>query len=122
MFNTNPTPFVKSPWLVVEVFLVFLVVRLLGEFMGAVAGEVPQLGLAVAELAIGLGLSQPTFSGKRWGYVAMGCYLIFTGLSMFWLLLGGAGAIAWIYHGPLAVFFAAGGLKLLLHNPASERK
>ncbi len=122
MFNTKLTPFVKSPWLVVEVFLVFLVARLVGDFMGAMAGESSQLGMGVAELAIGLALSQPAFSGKRWGYVVMGLYLIIYGLSMFWLLLDGAATITWIYHGLLAVFFAAGGLKLLLHNPASERK
>lgn len=113
----NRTPSLKmlrSPWSVVEVFLIFLVASLIGEFMGASIGEGSQTGLALAELAIGLALAWPVFSGNKYARWGMAAYLLYYGLCTFWLLMdGGADTITWIYHLPLALYFAAGGLKLL---------
>lgn len=112
----------RSPWMVVEVFVLFLMASTFGEFMGAVMGDPSQLGLAVMELAIGLALAWPALSGLRWAYVCMGLYLLFFGFATAWLLLRSGGeAVSPFYHWPLAIFFAAGGLKLLLTRPRPER-
>ncbi|MGE4506971.1 MAG: hypothetical protein AB7D51_16620 [Desulfovibrionaceae bacterium] len=108
-------PMLRSPWNVVELFVLFLAASFIGELVGALRGEGAQLGLALAELAIGLALSWPVFSGRTFGRWLMGGYLIYYGLATFWLLLEqGTETFSFAYHAPLAAFFAAGGLKLLL--------
>ncbi|MBU1247961.1 MAG: hypothetical protein KKB70_04620 [Proteobacteria bacterium] len=122
MSKTNPTPFVKSPWSVIEVFVLFLIVSTVGEFMGAYMGEYNDLSLAVIEMGIGLALAFPALSGKRWALVLMGLYLIYYGLCTFWLLLEGGTTISWIIHGPLSIYLAAGGLNLLFFRPPPPEK
>jgi hypothetical protein len=108
-------PMLRSPWNVVELFVLFLAASFIGELVGALRGEGAQLGLALAELAIGLALSWPVFSGRTFGRWLMGGYLIYYGLATFWLLLEqGTETFSFAYHAPLAAFFAAGGFKLLL--------
>jgi hypothetical protein len=113
---------VTSPWRVVEVFVIYLAASTVGEFMGAAMGEGAQLDLAVMELALGLLLSWPALMGKRWGYVLMGGYLLYFGLSLFWLLLRGAPLFSWAYQGTLSLYLAAGGLKMLLTQPEQPAK
>lgn len=109
------TPMARSPWNVVELFVLFLLASFIGELMGVVLGEGGQLGLALFELALGLGLAWPVFTGRTFGRWLMGAYLVYYGLATFWLLMeGDTDAVSWAYHLPLAFFFAAGGLKLML--------
>lgn len=119
--SENKSRLIKSPWSVVEVFVLFLLASLVGEGMGAAMGEGSQLVLAALELVIGLALAAPALTGKRWGLILMGLYLMYYGLCTFWLLLEGADTITWIYHGPLSAYFAAGGLKLLFHRPEPNK-
>lgn len=122
MPDTENSKLIVSPWRVVEVFVLYLLASTVGEFMGAAMGEGSQLNLAVIEFGLALVLSWPALTGKRWGYIAMGIYLIYYGLCTFWLLMRGAEAFTWAYVGPLSAYFAAGGLKMLFTKPETSEK